>query len=224
MNEKEWQKFLATKPEANHCYYKMRRQCAICTVPISDVSVSGLCAKCVRKNIENLATHNALKRVAKEFLLAQGCKQICEEYKIGYTKWGQGHWVIVDALGTKDGQKIAVECGGSWPAKLSKLAALVSLVYVLPYGEIKPFLWHHGIVICHTCGHIVSQNGRNRKQKPRKGEKTGATVRAVAIEGAPASSIKLNLCELPQTHFTFSNGRSIIKSDKKVKTVMRRFK
>ena len=56
-------------------------------------------------------------------------------------------------MGINGNKMIAVECGGSKTAKLQHIRYMVDELYVLPYGETKPFLWVEGVEVCRFCGH-----------------------------------------------------------------------
>jgi len=100
--------------------------------------------------------HKELKAVGTKFLRELGCQQITKEYPVnGNNMWNKNSFRL-DVFGKLAGKTIALECGGSSPKKLLKLYDWADQVYILPYGETKPFLWQPNIKICRTCGHIIT--------------------------------------------------------------------
>jgi len=102
------------------------------------------------KRIGESNEHKELKVIGLKFLRELGCRQITEEY---HARRDSMH---IDVFGSLDGKKIALECGGSSPKKLIKLYGWADRIYILPYGETRPFLWQPNIKICRTCGHEVN--------------------------------------------------------------------
>jgi len=105
--------------------------------------------------------HKRLKLRAVEFLEAIGCQDIQEEYrlpKIQYTlgkrprHWATKQYFLFDVVGFRQGQLIAVECGGIYPRKLASIAKQGIKLYILPHGTKKPFLWRAGLTVCARCG------------------------------------------------------------------------
>ena len=162
MKDEEWKEFLNTKARTAQTWYKLRRTCLSCGRPITDVSKTGYCQYCQqkmrwaqsRRNREG-NEHRALKQIARHFLLALGCTEIYEDCLLGSRRRTPYVSVKIDVLGIKGGERIAVECGGSLMSKLGRAVSLVDILYILPLGETKPFLWHYGRRICDHCGHKI---------------------------------------------------------------------
>ena len=102
-------------------------------------------------------THRDLKELAMEFLIDLGCKDILEEYVLHYSdSQFSRNFFRCDVVGSKeDGTLIAVECGGVARTKLLRMSQLseISEIYILPYGETKPYKWKRSIRVCKECGH-----------------------------------------------------------------------
>lgn len=98
--------------------------------------------------------HKALKAKATEFLVDLGCTDIIEEYPLIRRPPKKGAR-CVDVVGFRDGEAIAVECGGSTEQRLRSIVDIVSELYVLPYGETKPYRYKKHTNLCPYCGHKV---------------------------------------------------------------------
>lgn len=166
MNDEEWEKFLNTRARTAQTWYKLRRICLSCGQPIFDRNKTGYCPRCKQKirYAQNRRKkegdyegdeHRALKQIARDFLLALGCTDIYEDSLLGSRKRTPYVSVKINVLGVKGGKRIAVECGGSLMSKLGRAVSFVDELYILPWGETKPFLWNHGMRICPHCGHKV---------------------------------------------------------------------
>ena len=155
-----WRKFFVGKNRKSRASYKLRRVCISCGQPVVDANRSGYCSHCLQAVKYSLnkkrrrfkaegEAHIMLKERAGQFLASLGCEHIEWEVRLG------SGLCKTDVLGLLNGRKIAVECGGSLMRKLGVLQGLVDEVYILPYGEEKPFLWNSNIVVCLHCGHSV---------------------------------------------------------------------
>lgn len=109
--------------------------------------------------------HIQLKIKANEFLQGIGCQNIQFEYrldKIQYTlgarprHWKTKQYFQFDVAGFKDGRLLVVECGGITAKKLKSMSTQGIMIYILPYGKNKPYLWQEGIDVCVSCGHKIS--------------------------------------------------------------------
>ena len=101
-------------------------------------------------------SHRDLKELAMEFLIDFGCADIVEEYIIRSTdSQFSRNFFRCDVVGSKDGSLIVVECGGVARTKLLRLNQLAEVagIYVMPYGETKPYKWNRSIRVCKECGH-----------------------------------------------------------------------
>lgn len=108
--------------------------------------------------------HYKLKLVAKQFLESIGCQNIQMEYQLPKIQYTFGkkprHWqtrqvYTLDVVGFKEGRLFAVECGGIHMRSLNNLAHQGVLLYILPFGKTKPFLWQRGIKFCSKCGNKI---------------------------------------------------------------------
>lgn len=108
--------------------------------------------------------HGQLKLKARDFLQSIGCQDIQEEYRLPKIQYSFGerprHWrtkqcLVFDVAGFTNGRLIAIECGSIVPRKLSSIAKQGVLLYLLPFGRNKPFLWQRGIHVCPRCGNKI---------------------------------------------------------------------
>jgi len=111
--------------------------------------------------------HTSLKSLAYEYLLSLGCSDIRTEVIFGKPPYK----VIIDLVGTKDNKYIAVECGGSTLNKLIKATQFIDFIYILPFHETKPFLWHEHMDTCPRCGHIMGDLRSDNYILPQNEEK-----------------------------------------------------
>lgn len=162
MEDKDWKEFLKTKRKVAKTAYSLRRICAGCGHPIVNVNRSGYCGKCLtrkrydfhrrRINGQNESSeHNLLKSKAIRFLETKGYSNIRLEAELGVKPSS----IRADVYGILQDETAIVECGGSSQLKLIKASAIVKKIYILPYGENKPYPWNNSILICHNCGHSV---------------------------------------------------------------------
>lgn len=160
---KRWVSGAILRKELGISYSRKTSQCNRCGNTISASSKTGLCSKCRNElkisspHVES-EEHKVLKEVAKEFLVELGYsnEQLVEEYRILDTNGNGKAVLIVDVVGIKDKHIVAIECGGSRPEKLLKLADKVSKIYILPYGNTEIYEWNKKIKVCDVCGHKIN--------------------------------------------------------------------
>lgn len=101
--------------------------------------------------------HDELKLRATGWLREMGFNDIEFEVHIANPETGKtwcGSFVI-DVVGRKEGEKVAVECGGSRVKKLIDIHIYFDKIYIWPYGANEPYLWAHDINVCQNCGHNI---------------------------------------------------------------------
>ena len=126
-------------------------------------------AEVLRKPKNESAEHLALKKVARQFLEELGCININEEYRFNNS--------VVDILGNKGKQLMAVECGGSVKSKLVKLREKVDKIYILPYGQDIPYLWQQDFRICSACGNSLGKKRTDHNNNLLTIDETAAILR-----------------------------------------------
>ncbi len=170
-----WEQFLSTHSRTGRMAYDARRRCSNCRSPIVNTNKTGFCHKCLAqadrrfRHNKNPRTanrtsegqgHQHLKTIAIAFLEKHGYSNIDTEVKFGERPVC---YIEADVAATKNNKPTIIECGGSLRRKLLKAKGFVNEIYILPYGETKPFIWNEDIIICNNCGHITGTHAKNVK-------------------------------------------------------------
>jgi len=135
----------------------MQLNCSKCGRSISKFSKSPFCRWCENpkwtneKSRPNSLKHERLKQIASDFLLSLGCTTIKTESR---SLSGSSRF-IYDVVGIRESQIFIVECGWSKHNKLTKIIESGYILYILPYGYDKPFLYQKETHICHVCGNKI---------------------------------------------------------------------